>query len=495
MRKRIFSLLVWVACGLFTATVVPASAQTVTTVINFNQSNGSGPRTPLIQGFDGVIYGTTYYGGPNVLCESTWGCGTVFSLLSTGLYNFCNVYGCADGSLVGGGVVQATNGLFYGTTQGGGHPNNECRAQFGCGTVFSITAQGVLRTLHAFNRSDGEAPVASLLQASNGNLYGITQGDVDNFKQPLYGSIFEITLTGSFTNLYTFCSLPNCVDGAYPQGSLIQAPNGNFYGTTGGGGAHSGGTLFELTPSGKLTTLYSFCAQTNCADGSGPQGGLVFAPNGKLYGTTYYGGLYCLPNGGCGTVFEITTSGKLTTLYSFCPQQPNCPDGNNPNPLILATDGNFYGTTTRDGSLTQQGPGTIFKITASGKLTTLYRFDNSNTAFPMAGLLQATDGTFYGTTWSGGTGFDGTVFTFSTGLRPFVKAQPPFGKTGTTVYILGNNLTGTTAVSFNGTPATFTMISNTEITAIVPTAAKTGFLQITTPSGTLKSNLPFLVKQ
>src|SRR5215469_14287224 len=244
MRKLAFSLLVWVAWGLFAAPVGLASAQTITTLINFNQSNGSGPQAPLIQGFDGVIYGTTYWGGPNDECGSIGGgCGTVFSLQSTGLYNFCNISGCTDGSLVGGGLVQATNGLFYGTTQGGGHPNNECRAQFGCGTVFSITAQGVLRTLHAFNRSDGEAPVASLLQASNGNLYGITQGDVDNFKQPLYGSIFEITLTGSFTNLYTFCSLPNCVDGAYPQGSLIQAPNGNFYGTTGGGGAHSGGTL------------------------------------------------------------------------------------------------------------------------------------------------------------------------------------------------------------------------------------------------------------
>ncbi len=324
-------------------------------------------------------------------------------------------------------------------------------------------------------------------------LYGTTYGDYDYLKKELYGSIFEISTAGKFKNLYTFCSLANCADGEYPRGALIQAPNGNLYGTTLGGGAYNGGTVFELTPGGKLTTLYSFCAQANCADGQAPQNPLVLAPNGRLYGTSYYGGPYCIEYGGCGTVFELTTSGKLTTLHQFCSTQPNCPDGFTPSPLILASDGSLYGTTFHDGAYDlSDGAGTIFKLTAGGKLTTLYSFDNTSAQWPWTALLQATDGAFYGTTLSGSYPSDGTVFAFSAGLAPFVKTQPAFGKVGAAIVILGKNLTGATAVTFNGAAASFAIVSDTEITATVPSDATSGVVQVTTPSATLRS-LPFIV--
>ncbi len=192
----------------------------------------------------------------------------------------------------------------------------------------------------------------------------------------------------------------------------------------------------------------------------------------------------------------MSPAGKFTTLYAFC-SQTDCGDGANPaGPLVLGTDGNFYGTTISGGNSTNSG--TIFKITPQGVLTTLYDFcsqpncaDGSN---PQAGLIQATDGTFYGTTTSGGgTGGPGTIFRFSTGLGPFVKLAQDSGKVGQTGYLLGQGFTGTINVSLNGTPASFTVVSDTIIRAIVPAGAGTGFVAVETPGGTLKSNVPFRV--
>jgi uncharacterized repeat protein (TIGR03803 family) len=124
--------------------------------------------------------------------------------------------------------------------------------------------------------------------------------------------------------------------GAYPRGPLVQGVNGNLYGTTEHGGAHgnqvgTGGTVFEVTPGGKLTSLYSFCSQHKCTDGELPDAGVVQATNGNFYGTTLDGGANRNDCGaGCGTVFEITPAGKLTTLYSFC-SQLNCTDGAGPS--------------------------------------------------------------------------------------------------------------------------------------------------------------------
>jgi uncharacterized repeat protein (TIGR03803 family) len=159
---------------------------------------------------------------------------------------------------------------------------------------------------------------------------------------------------------------------------------------------------------------------------------------------------------------------------------------------VKATDGNLYGTTEQAGT---GGGGTVFEITTAGDLTTLHSFDSSDGAAPFGGLLQATNGGFYGTTSVGGTNeADGTIFNVSVGLRRFVQTNPSSGTVGTSIMILGNALTGASAVSFNGTPATFTVVSPTQIKAQVPSGATSGIVKVATPKGTLTSNAVFQVK-
>jgi uncharacterized repeat protein (TIGR03803 family) len=216
--------------------------------------------------------------------------------------------------------------------------------------------------------------------------------------------------------------------------------------------------------------------------------GLLQAASGELVGTTQSSGA----NDG-GTVFEITTTGTVTTLYNFCALS-GCADGSAPSPyaaLIQATDGNFYGTTGAGGS---SNDGTVFKMTPAGVLTTLHSFDGSDGAGPAAELVQATAGNFYGTTNGGGSLGDGTVFALGTGLGAFVKTAPTVGHVGAHVVILGNNLASTISVTFNGTAATFTVVSPGAIRTSVPTGATTGSVQVTTASGTLTSNVPFRVE-
>ena len=176
---------------------------------------------------------------------------------------------------------------------------------------------------------------------------------------------------------------------------------------------------------------------------------------------------------------------------------PNCADGADPTAgLIQATDGNFYGTTLRWGA---NGAGTVFEITPAGELTTLYSFCSlsncSDGQSPAAGLIQDTNGTFYGTTESGGviSCGCGTVFSLSVGLGPFVETQTTSGKVGAAVKILGTDLMGPAGVTFNGTPAAITFISPSEISTTVPAGAATGKVQVTTPGGTLLSNIAFRI--
>ncbi len=290
----------------------------------------------------------------------------------------------------------------------------------------------------------------------------------------------------------------------YPVG-LMQGADGNLYAITSDGGSHTGGSIVKITPDGNLTTLYNFCSQTNCADGSVPGGALIQGQDRNFYGTTTQGGA----NYG-GTVFKLTSSGKLTTLYSFC-AQANCFDGSYPRGLIQATDGNFYGVTSYGGNgatVPISGLGTLFELTPTGRLTTLYRFcSQTNCADgtgPSAALLQGTNGNFYGTTVDGGSNNSncsgsisstpcGTVFSLSVGLGPFVSFVHGSGKVGWGVEILGQGFTGTSGVWFNGTPANFKVLSDTLLKATVPAGAITGPVTVTTPSGTLTSNPAFQV--
>ncbi len=249
-----------------------------------------------------------------------------------------------------------------------GWGDRACALLLLCAATAIASPAQTFTSLLSFDDTDGAYPEAGLVQATDGNLYGTTyEGGANN-----YGTVFKITPSGTLTTLYSFCSPVGCPDGdgANPLAGLLQATNGNLYGTTSGGGTNSEGTVFEITPAGELTTLYSFCSQVGCTDGGNPYAGLLQATNGDLYGTTYGGGA-----GIRGTVFKITPSGMLTTLYSFCQQGGGCSDGASPAAgLVQATNGNFYGTTQYGGV---DGYGTVFKITPSGTLTTLHSFENA----------------------------------------------------------------------------------------------------------------------
>ena len=453
-----------------------ASAQTVTTLFTFDGTDGAESVAALVQGTDGNLYGTTSGDGAN-------DGGTVFKITTGGtlttIYNFCSESNCADGNRPRTGLTLGTNGNFYGVTPGGG--------AYGGGNVFEITPAGKLTTIYNFcteaNCTDGYEAEGALIQASNGHFYGTTETGGLNGA----GTVFEVTAAGKYTVLWDFCSESNCTDGSEPAAGLVQATNGDFYGTTAYGGANGQGIVYKITSGGVLTTLYSFCSQSNCTDGDTPLAPLIQASNGNLYGTTEKGGTL---SGDGGTVFEITPAGKLTTVFSF--------DGTDGDVIyagvIQATDGRLYGMTA-DGGLGSAG--TIFKLTTGGTFTSLYNFcENScdTGATPDASLFQSTNGEIYGVTSSAGSDSSGTVFSLSTSLGPFVEILPTSGKVGAKITILGNGLTGATAVSFNGTAAVFTVVSSTEIKTTVPTGATTGTVSVTTPGGTLNSNVKFRVK-
>ena len=371
-------------------------------------------------------------------------------------------------------LVQGADGNFYGTTCDLG-----CVGEVGngFGTVFKVTPTGTLTTLYSFcaqpKCTDGAFPIAGLVLGTDGNFYGTTAYGGANDD----GTVFKITSGGTLTTLHSF----DDTDGAYPEAALVQASNGNFYGTTFEGGANFDGTVFSITSGGTLTTLHSF----DGTDGYLPLGALVQA-NGNFYGTTVEGGA-----NGYGTVFKITPGGALTTLHSFDSTDGALPEAG----LVQAANGIFYGTTLNGGAndACAVGCGTVFSITSGGTLTTLHSFDSTDGDDPYGGLVQATNGTFYGTTDAGGANAGGTIFSLAVGLGPFVKTLPTSGKVGAAVTILGTNLMGATSVSFNGTAASFTVVSSSEITTTVPTGATTGKVKVVTPGATLSSNLSFRV--
>jgi uncharacterized repeat protein (TIGR03803 family) len=447
------------------------SAPTFKTLVNFDGTNGANG-ADLIQGPDGNLYGTS--GGPGLLFKMT-PAGRL-----TPVYNFCAETGCADGNGPGD-LVLGTDGNFHGGTLYGG--------KFHDGTLFKITEKGALTTLHNFDGADGGS-FKYLVQASGGNFYGTASrgGNVTQCDGYGCGTVFKITPSGTLTPIYNFCSETGCADGAILFDSLVQGTNGEYYGATWGGGPANGGTVFTITQEGTLATLYSFCVVNYpfCSDGSNPIT-IVLGGDGNFYGATASGGAY-----NAGTVFKITPGGTLTTIYSFC-ALVGCADGSGPRDgMILGSDGNFYGTTYYGGA---SGEGTVYQITPAGVLTTLHSFDGTDGNYPIGLLFQATNGTFYGTTNFGGSSDDGTIFSLSVGLGPFVETVPTSGKVGTKVIILGNKLKGTTSVTFNGTSATFTVVSSSEIATTAPTGATTGNIQVATPGGTLTSNVPFQVKK
>ncbi|HTU43063.1 MAG TPA: choice-of-anchor tandem repeat GloVer-containing protein [Candidatus Aquilonibacter sp.] len=473
-------------CGMFVlcaATAIAAPAQTFNTLFYFNGPSGGEPDfMTLVQGVDGGFYGTTLLGGNEKACSL--GCGTVFRINAEGVLNTLPLIP-REGDYPYAGIMLATDGSFYGAAVYGGDNDN--------GAIFKIARPGGLITLYSFcslaNCADGANPEAPLVEAADGGFYGTTTNGGANGD---YGTVFKITAQGTLTTLYSFCAQIYCSDGEEPVGGLVQAWDGNFYGTTFSGGSDGAGTIFKITAQGDFTSLYSFCVQPRCVDGSEPEAGLIQAIDGDFYGTSLAGGV-----NDEGTVFKVTINGTLITLYSFC-AQTNCADGSSPAArLVQANDGNYYGTTAIGGANLL---GTVFKISGSGHLTTLHSFDSSDGAQPSGGLLQATEGNFYGTTPLGGpficdSDGCGTIFSLDVGLSPFVAFVSAAGEIGQTSGILGQGFTGTTSVSLNGIPASFTVVSDSLIRATVPRGATSGYVTVTTPSGTLTSNVPFHVIQ
>ncbi len=426
MQKLRLGKVAFIVAVFCVAAAVAASAQTFTTLVKFNGTPQPANPTQLVAGVDGNIYGVTQAGGTNGTSSTG---GTLFRMTPAGkvsvLYSFCALANCADGTKPNG-LIQTADGKFSGTTgQGGASDASICGSVGGCGTFFEIGPGHPLKTVYSFcsqtNCNDGFGPGGVLAMGRNGNIYGTTDdgGNLngDNNCEDGCGTIYEMTPTGALTTWHVFCSTASCPEGSDGNG-LTRFSDGNFYGATLASlSGNFGGGLYRITPGGNLTVLYSFDPDTNGdAEPSLP----IQAADGAIYGTVLSGG-----GNGYGFFYK-GVGGKLITLYSFC-ALANCADGSAPNQVIQGSDGNFYGTTLVGGNSNAvcfpTGCGTLFRITPTGKLTTLHSFcSEANCAdggVPQGALIQAASGTFYGATGTGGASSEcggygcGTIFDLS----------------------------------------------------------------------------------
>jgi uncharacterized repeat protein (TIGR03803 family) len=342
---------------------VSGAATPVLTISNLTEANNGVYRLVASNGIDAVASSNAVL---TVIPPTAPG-----TVLAT-LYSFT---GLADGGPPNALTV-GTNGLIYGTTEFG-RPS---------GTVFTVAADGAVATLASLG-SVGLGAVAALTQGSDGNFYGSTQFGGGNY----IGNIFEMTPDGLLTNLYSFTG---GVDGSSPTNALTLAPDGSLWGTTPAGS----GNIFKITPAGSFSNVYSF---TNGVDGFEPVGALTPGADGNFYGMTL-GGINSQ-----GNIFRMTPAGALTNLYAFT----GGADGSVPvGALALGSDGNFYGATKHNTIRGYAFYGTIFKVTTNGALTTIYSLNYTDGAYPCAGLIQGSDGNFYGTTSTGVNASNGTVF-------------------------------------------------------------------------------------
>lgn len=451
--------------GVYRVILSGANAGEYRIIHSFDCARGCGPSGSLVENADGLFYGTTRTGrGGN-------DAGSIYSLSKTGSHVL--LHGFASTNPAGGSDPQSSltlgaDGAYYGTTVFGGTGSGDgCNA---CGTAFRITTGGTFTTLHSMTAGEGNRPIGRLALGADGNLYGTNAagGGTSTSGSVYSGSAFRITPAGAFTVLFRFIadtSVDAVNTGIYPASGLITGPDGNFYGTTESAVATNAvpgcaggvinltllgpaGTVYRLTPAGVLTTLscFTYDSAGRHADGSGPDAALTLGADGAFYGTTIGAGLVpagttpsnpATPSLGSGTVFRVTSSGSISRIATFSapPSEGRTASG----PLLQAADGTFYGVTA---SGTPKGyAGSIFRLTASGTLSTLHQFSPSGQ--PEAGLSLGPDGAFYGTAETGGNNGVGSVYRitadgdFSTlysftggtnGLRP--KAALTLGSDG-----------------------------------------------------------------
>jgi uncharacterized repeat protein (TIGR03803 family) len=440
----------WAGVALVVAATTMATAQTYTDLYNFGTNSGD-PAAPtytgiIAQGRDGNLYSTAPYGGAHNQ-------GAVFKITPAGTQTVLHSFDGTDGVNPWGGLTLGWDGNFYGTTYLGG--------SFGYGTIFRITPAGRGTTLYSFTSADGGSPIAPPIQGSDGNFYGVTDGP------GLYGNgiVYRITPSGVFTTLHTF----DGTHGGHPLAALVQGTDGDFYGTTYWGGTYGYGAVFRISPSGNFDLLFNFVQFDQ-----NPIAAMIQGSDGAFYGTTTE-----FDNGGI--VFKFTDPGGLIVLYDFSAGTPY-------GGLVQATDGFFYGTTA---SARYSGGPSIFRISSTGAFATLYDFESATGLDSVSTPVQHTNGLLYGDTTDGGTFGLGVFYSFDVGLGPFVSFVRNSGNVGQAVQLLGQGFTGTTAVYFNGSPAVFTVVSDTYLTATVPAGATSGSVTVTEPGGTLTSNKNF----
>ena len=363
------------------------------TVLHTFTSSVDSPVGPLLQTPDGALYGVTG--------------GQLFKIDSSGSFSTVHTFTSADGSQPNGGLIQASDGLLYGTFYRDSTTGN-------CGRVVKVDpATGILTVVFQFPGSpslgctSGAGVSAGVVQGTDGRLYGVTDGRFGG----VFGTVYALTLGGSLSTLHTF----NGTDGGKPMAALFQTASGDFIGTTSTGGSapNADGTVFAISPSGTFTTLFGF---QSYGDGYRPFAGLIQAPDGSFYGTTELGG-----SSGKGTVFKFDEVGGLQTLHDFSSSGGH-PDGSDPaGRLLLASDGNLYGTTQGGGT---NNEGTVFRVGFDGTFDTLYSFSVTRTTgwAPGSGLIQASDGNLYGTTNSAVFKIDPIASVFSV-VHSFTTAE------------------------------------------------------------------------
>ncbi|MGZ8189475.1 MAG: choice-of-anchor tandem repeat GloVer-containing protein, partial [Methylosarcina sp.] len=352
-------------------------------------------QSKLLLTSDGSLYGATFTGGAN-------DAGILYKIDPSGTFSVLHEFdGGNGGKAPAAGLIQGSDGNFYGTTTAGGTE--------GQGIVYRISPSGDFSVLHSFDTITGANPYAPLVQYGDGSFYGTTVNG-GSFGE---GVVFRIDPTGTVSVVYSFGSSDEA--GTVPLAELIQGKDGNFYGTNSEGGDNGSGTVYRIDSAGYTEILHSF----DGSEGSSPHARLLQDPAGNFYGTTYYGGSY-----NAGTIFKLDASGMFSILHDF----DGGSGGANPEAgLIRDSRGNLYGTTHGGGA---NSAGTVYKLTPAGAFSVLHQFDGAaGGKNPYAGLLRSSDGTFYGTTYSGGNYGQGTVFKL-TAFRKFSILHHFEGGTG-----------------------------------------------------------------
>ena len=469
---------------------VPAQAQiTPTTVYAF--PGVPGPENPNIEAFaqgrDGNLYLTSAGGtGHASNCSVTY-CGEAFNITPSGtvtnLFDLSN-QGCSSTIICGlnpyGGLILGADGNFYGAFYNGGNSNNN-------GAVYQMTPAGVVKLLYSFTgASDGSHPYGSPIQSTSGTFYGTTTSAT-----VADSTAYSVTSAGVFKTLHTFTG----TDGQNVYAQLVQGTDGNFYGESTAGGANGFGVIFKMTSTGTVTVLHNLTG----TDGSQAYYPLIQASDGNFYGTAFSGG-----TAGAGVIFKITSSGTYTVLHNI----NGTTDGNGPAfGLVQATDGKMYGVTSN--AIAGVFYGTIFNVTTSGTFTTLYSFTGgTDGGYPLSPMRQHTNGLLYGTTDVGGNVSGscfsvifqtevfgcGDVYSLNIGDKAFINLQTTSGNVGSKVGIFGQGFSSSSVVKFNGTAATTVTLSGTTyLTATVPTGATTGKVTVTTGTTSLTSAQKYTV--